>query len=152
TQHRLGCRTDQAGRRVMSIERVTDLVTYLHRHPNGVTKDQMATALHCSSQTVVLTIQELRDYLGDIEGFNLVGEPDGASLPQGQWKYRLVSSQAEANWWMTNRHHDAIRRLKTLQAIEASIEAATDGRTTEGREARLINRALTRLIEDIEDI
>lgn len=93
--------------------------------------------------------RRLRLLLGDDDRINLVCDPQGRSE---RWLYRLVGSPEDAGPWVANRLRDLQARLETQHAVSQSLVSATDGRTTEGRKARIYAKAFGRLIEDVKDL
>jgi hypothetical protein len=94
-------------------------------------------------------VHDLRIFLGDFDSMNFPCEPDPDDL-NGPWLYRLAGTLDDVRLWATNRVGDAETRLRTIQAMLTSIVRATDGRTTEGRRARVMETALRHLVEDLD--
>lgn len=134
----------------MTAERAANLAQYLLDNPTGLTRPEMAALLGCSEQTVQFTIQELRDSLADIEGYNLICEPDTTTWPQQPWIYRLVNNLDDARWWARNRLRDSRRRIETQRAVMSSVAIALDRRTVDGRKAHAIEVALRHLSENLQ--
>lgn len=96
-------------------------------------------------------VQKLRDILAaDGDTINVVCEPDGWRQP---WQYRLRAGgdilDAEESRWMTNRLGDTERRITTIGHVLDAAVNATDGRTIEGRKARIYQLHISRAIEEI---
>lgn len=117
--------------------------------PDGLTVDDMGAALDCSHRQVRTSIHDLRLFLGDSDTINLPCEPQGSGE---RWMYRLVGDLDGTRRWMTNRLGDVDSRIRTMRGLAASIVNGTDGRTYDGRRSRLIERALRRLVEDLDDL
>jgi hypothetical protein len=135
--------TPRKGRKMR--ERVGLLFDFASSQPEGFDKRDAAEALGIDIAAVPDVIHNLRLELasGDI---NLVAEPNGRG---NLWTYRLVGSTEDARIWQTNRIGDMESRLAIQQAVAHSMSVGTDSRTREGKKARLIDKALTRLLEDL---
>jgi hypothetical protein len=116
--------------------------------PDGLVVFQMMAALELDKWTVDQAIRDVRMIFADDE-INLVCDPQGASE---QWLYRLVGCYEEAAPWLASRSSDQETRLRTMKAVTQSMVNNADGRTTEGRKARLKLKYFTRLIEDLEEL
>jgi hypothetical protein len=132
-------------RRIERMEKLFDLAAF---NADGFTIDDAAAALGCSTQQVRTAVSDLRSFLAD-DSINLVCEP-GRHLEQ--WIYRLVGNFDDARGWTANRIGDAEARLLTLKAVATSVMAGTDGRTLEGKRAKVMVKALGRLVEDLGEI
>jgi Asp-tRNA(Asn)/Glu-tRNA(Gln) amidotransferase A subunit family amidase len=94
-------------------------------------------------------IRDLRAWLGEYDSVSLPCDPQG----QGdRWLYRLTGDLSEVEAWSANRMRDADSRLRTMQAMLASIVSGTSGRTRDGYRARLMERQLRRLVEDLDGL
>lgn len=130
-------------------ERVNELFDYLVLNP-GVTQEEMAAALNVPTSVIRNTIRLLRRVCGEDDTVNLVCEPNG---PVNEaWVYTLVGTMDNSEWWLRNRFHDLEARLETAGSVLAAIERGLDGRSAEGRRARIWHRALERAREDIEEL
>lgn len=130
-------------------ERVGALFDLLAGEPDGLTVTDMRCALGCGVTATEQAIRDLRLTLGDSDSINVVCDPQG----QGEeWRYRLVGDLDGNRRWIANRLGDTESRLRTMRAVATSLVAATDGRTLDGRRARLIDKALRRLVEDLEEV
>lgn len=129
-------------------ELVDKLGDFALDHPEGWTISEAASGLKWPKHKVRQVIRDLRDLFGEDKDVNLVCEPDG----WGEWVYRLTGKLDEARWWISNRIADSDRRIRTILAVNRSIVAATDGRTIEGKRARLTVKYLERLVEDLSDL
>jgi hypothetical protein len=130
-------------------QRRDDLWDLLVAAPLGVTVDDMMAVCGWTHHQSNMAIRDLRRHLGDTDTVNLICEPQGQSE---RWLYRLVGNLADVRGWVDNRIGDADSRIRTLQAVMTSIVSATSGRTTEGKKARVMEKALRRLVEDLDDI
>ena len=126
-----------------------DLWDDLTSNPSGLTVEDMMSIRSWTHDQANHAIRDLRTWLGDYDSVNLPCEPQG----QGdRWIYRLTGDLSEMEWWSENRVKDADTRLRTMQSMLASIVAGTSGRTVQGRKARLMERQLRRLVEDLDDL
>ncbi len=126
-----------------------ELGTLLADSPAGMTINEMCRTLNWNPATTRRAIRALRLVLGDADTINVVCEP---TEHRQQWAYRLVGHLNEAQWYTSNRIDDLEARVVTQSAIARSIEAGTDGRTNDGKRARILARGLTRILEDIEEL
>lgn len=131
--------------------RIGNLFDFLAEHPDGVTIGQIAVELGTSVMNARYIVQGLRDALGDDDTINLPCDPDPAN-PKGPWLYRLVGTYDGIERWSTNRILDTERRLQTQLAMVTSVANGAKANTIEGRKARIMRKALTRLLEDLEEI
>jgi hypothetical protein len=92
--------------------------------------------------------RRLRLILGE-DDINLVCTPQGEGEP---WLYELVGNLENAGPWVRNRLRDLEARIETQHAVSRSLVTATDGRTVEGRKARLFAKTLGRLQEDLAEL
>jgi hypothetical protein len=132
-------------------QRRIDLIDFALANPDGITVEDMMAEFGWNMRVANETIRDVRLYLGEFEDINFPCDPDPAD-PTGRWLYRLVGTLDEVRGWTANRMGDAESRLRTMQAMMKSIVAATNGRTTIGRKARTTEKALRRLVEDLDDI
>lgn len=93
--------------------------------------------------------RRLRITLGEDDEINLVCDPQGSGE---KWLYRLVGNLEEAGPWVANRLRDMEARLETQHGVAKSVVTATDGRSVEGRKARLFAKVYSRLREDLEEL
>lgn len=96
-------------------------------------------------------VQKLRDILaanGDV--ISVVAEPNG---PRQPWLYGLRAGQsivdAERSRWAPNRLQDAERRIMTIGHVLEVAVNATDGRTVEGKKARIYHLHIKRAQEEV---
>ena len=130
-------------------DRVGELFDYLADQPEGVTIDDIAAELGVVYSRARKIVRKLRLLLGETDQINLVCDPAGASE---RWIYRLVGNLEAARPWIDTRLRDLEARLETSRAVAKSLISATDGRTNDGKRVRKIERALTRLLEDLEEL
>lgn len=126
---------------------------YLVSHPDGGTVHDFAEALSFPLPTIRRGIRDARMILGEGDTLFILCEPQGAREP---WRYYLVDGSQVVNMeesnWAVNRIHDAQSRVALIATAMRVAERATDGRTLEGKKARVLARACSRLVEDLEEI
>ena len=120
-------------------ERTANMVYDLMADQQQRTKTEMSIGVGVGKQGVTDAIRWLRHTLADTEDLNLVCHPQ----QKGEWKYQLVGNIEQARPWITNRMADCKTRLVTIRGVAASVE---------GREARIIKKGISRILEDIEDL
>jgi len=130
-------------------ELVGRLFDYAVTQPEGFTNVEAAKALEISVDRFNRAVHRIRIMLADDDSINLIATRE---FPQQPWRYQLVGTLAESLWWISNRERDSETRLRTMAAVMKSIVNATDGRTVEGKRARMIYKALSRLVEDLDDL
>lgn len=96
-------------------------------------------------------VQALRDILaanGDV--ISVLAEPQGS---RGPWRYSLQAGttivDAEKSQWVVNRLKDAERRVKTITHVLEVAVNSLDGRTVEGKKARIYHLHINRAQEEI---
>lgn len=118
--------------------------------PDGFTVENAMDVLGLTHPQANTAIRDLRRFLGESgDTINLPADPQSKG---DRWLYRLVGSLNEVRGWVMNRVRDTESRLRTMQAMMSSIVAATDGRSIEGRKARVMDKALRRLVEDLDEL
>jgi hypothetical protein len=130
-------------------EHLTALFDYLAASPDGVTINDIADGLDVNLPLARKVVHTFRITYGADDELNLVCEPNGHLQP---WLYRLVGTISDAQAWVANRVADAEARLETMAAVLGSAARATDGRSTDGKKARILLRAITRAQEDLAEI
>lgn len=126
-----------------------ELFDLLVSNPGGLNVNDMMDQLGFTHKQVNEAIHDLRAYLGEYDSINLPCQPQGRGE---RWLYQLVGTFAGVRDWTANRVGDSESRIRTMQSMLTSIVSATDGRTNEGKRARTMERALRRLVEDLDDI
>ncbi len=129
-------------------ELMDKLFDYLADRPDGATMDEIAAVLDVTHRKAKRVVRELRLFLGG-DSINLTADPQGSGEP---WLYRLVGDVDNARAWVANQWRHAESRLETMIAFTESLLNATDGRSLEGRKARVLNRHLVRAKEDLTEI
>lgn len=118
-------------------------------NPQGLTIDEMQVLMHATYQVVRKAINDLRAYLGEYDEFNLICNPQGGGE---RWLYELVGDYDGMRPWAANRVMDTETRLRTQASVSGAVVRGTDGRSIEGKKARLMHRSLTRLVEDLDTL
>jgi hypothetical protein len=118
--------------------------------PGGVTVDDICIELDITHHQANEAIRDLRRFLGDTDTINFPCEPTGKGE---RWVYRLVGDLDGMRVWNANRVRDAESRFRTMDGMMTSIVRSYRGqRTVESRKARVMERALQRLVEDLDTI
>lgn len=125
------------------------LYDLLVANPTGITVDDMMDLLDVSYETARKTIRDLRRFLGDDDEINVPCTPNGMNE---RWLYTLEATLENSQEWISNRLGDAESRLETMAAMTASLVRSTDGRSIEGKKARILDRAFRRAAEDLADL
>lgn len=133
--------------------RIDDLVDalfdYAVANPDGFTNQQFMDEHGLTHLTHFNKVaNRLRAALAD-DTITLICDPQGSGE---RWTYRLVGNVEDGSPWVQNRLRDAESRFSTMAAVVTSLVNATDGRTLDGRRARLMLKSLTRLREDLADL
>lgn len=129
-------------------EKIQILWDYALAHPDGFTRYDIADDLGWTNTDLSHIARHLRMFFADDE-ITLTATPQGKGAA---WLYQLVGNVEDAAPWSRNRLMDAETRLQTMHAVAQSLVNATDGRTMEGRRARIMEKALRRLNEDLIDL
>jgi hypothetical protein len=132
-----------------SSEAIGALFDYAVEHPGGFTYQDAMNDLGWQKPYFTRVHRQLRLLLGNDDQINLVCDPQGRGEP---WRYRLIGDIEGARGWVDNRLRDSESRVTTVRAITASLVRATDGRTNDGRRARIMNRGLGRILEDLAEL
>lgn len=125
-----------------------ELFDYATANPEGFTNEDFMAARDVSLERFKTAAKNLRKTFED-DTINLVCDPAGDG---GRWIYRLVGTFKEAKPWIKNRLDDTESRLVTINSVATSSVNGSDGRTLEGRRARLIEKTTRRLIEDLVEL
>lgn len=132
----------------LAITRAEQLFDYAISKPDGFTRPEACIDLEMTWPEFNSAVHRLRKILG-YDDITLVCDPAGMRQP---WTYRLSGELDSGSAWVSNRLRDSEARFTTIENVVKPLVSATDGRTTEGRRARVILRAVTRLREDLSDI
>ena len=131
------------------IKRRNDLLDQLNANPTGITVDDMMATHGWDLRKANTAISDVRRYLGKNDVMNLVCEPQGQ---YARWLYRLVGTLDEAEPWTKNRTEDVESRLRTMNAVMSSVVRSTNGRTKEGKRARMLETGLRHLVENLDNL
>lgn len=129
-------------------EKAGVLFDYAVDHRDGFTYEQVATVLGWDYATFMDVVRRLRLILGD-EEHTLLCTPQGSGE---RWLYRLTDDPDVHLIWSRFRLRTVETSLETAEHAAQSITNATDGRTVDGRKARIILRSVHRLREDLAEI
>lgn len=132
-------------------EAIGRLFDYAVEHADGFTYRDVEADLGWPRSYFTKIHRKLRLLLGNDDEIVLVCDPQGRREP---WRYRLVggSKIEDAVVWQGNRIRDSAARIVTQCAATAAQVRATDGRTNDGRRARIMHRGLTRIQEDLAEL
>ncbi len=128
--------------------RANRLFDFACEQPNGFTREEGMAEIGGGRSDFTRALRDVRVALGEDE-INVVSEPRGASE---SWRYRLVGTWDEAAPWAGRRTENICAQLTTVYSVAGSIVAATDGRTFDGRRARLVRKVVGRLVEDLAEL
>lgn len=117
-------------------------------HPEGWETREVCAHFEWTRDHLAKAIRSLRLILSGDE-INLICTSQGFGQPK---RYRLVGDVERATPWINQRIKGMESQLETVHAVASSLVNATDGRTVAGRKARLVDRHVGRLIEDIGDL
>lgn len=123
-----------------------DLWDYAVAHPDGFTNEQAMSEFDWDLKTFNTAVQDLRLLLED-DQITLPCDPQGQ---HEKWLYRLVGHYDDGRAWAINRLLDSETRLRTIEAYSSALMHSTDGRTADGKKARLIHSTAAYLREQIE--
>lgn len=125
----------------------TQLFDALADHPDGFTIHEISALLEIPRQTANMVIRTLRLTLGQGDSITVPYRVDGR-----QRRY-FLASQVEALVERNNiRQTTYASNMETEIAMWQAVKAQTNGRTVEGRKARLYLKYWTRLSEDINEL
>lgn len=127
-------------------ERAIELYEYAVDHPDGFTNIEATTELNWPNLSTFRAVARTLRLLFIDDSINLICEPNGI----GPWTYRLVGTYDDAQLWARNRLLDSETRLGTIEAVSHSVVQATDGRSTDGRKARMIYNTVHYLRQQLE--
>lgn len=130
-------------------EKIGRLFDYAAENKDGFTYQDVERDLDWQRGQFFNTARQLRLMLGNDDTINLVCDPQGQGQP---WRYQLVGNVEGARGWISNRLTDTETRIATILAICSTLVRATDGRTGEGKRARIMNKGLSRIIEDLAEL
>jgi hypothetical protein len=131
-------------------EREGLLYDYAVEHPDGFVWHEAMDDLGWTHRNYEFqrAVKDVRLTLADDE-ITLVCDPQGLREP---WLYRLVGTYEEGEAFTVNRLNDSEARLETIEAVTAALVNATDGRSLDGRKARLIHNNVQHLRLQIQTL
>jgi len=115
--------------------------------PQGWTIHEIGTYLSVPRQVGQEVIRRLRRLLADTDQVNVVYRVAGRAR-----KYILIGTLEDAKERLNIRLATYQEQFATETAILRSLVAGSDGRSREGRKARVVLRAFTRALEDVAEI
>lgn len=128
-------------------EKIFDLLS-----SGDLTSHQLLARLGCHRTEFTKAIQTLRDILaasGDV--ISVVAEPHGPDQP---WLYGLRAGKqiinAEDSRWIPNQFQHAERRIKTIVHVLDVASNSLDGRTLDGKKARIYRLHMNRALEEVQ--
>lgn len=124
------------------------LYDYAVTRPEGFTYKDIDREFRWDRHRFLGVVRRLRSILG-AEDITLTCTPGRSREP---WVYQLVGTYDAARPWATNRVGDLESRLQTIHHVAQSLTNGSDGRTLEGKKARLIERTVRHLVENLADL
>jgi hypothetical protein len=94
-------------------------------------------------------VRRLRRILGGDSDGTLVCTPQ---MKGERWRYELTGEWAKAAPWAHTRIGDVESRLGSIHDVVGAVIRITDGRSVDGRKARLIRKVVGRLREDLAEV
>lgn len=135
------------------IDMAIKLADWVANHPDGfIMRGATLKAIGARTPSEAgAAVRILRGHLATVgAGWNLVCEPAGKGNP---WVYRLANTLAGgADPWIRNRLGDQVTRTRSSLHVLASIIDATDGRSADGRTARILHRHYERALQDLAEV
>lgn len=129
--------------------RAGELFDYSVVQPEGYEAKQAEDELQWTHAQFTRAVRQLRRILGSDDEINLICTNQGFGAPM---LYQLVGDIERAGPWVTTRLRALESQLETVHSVAASLARGTDGRTVQGKKARLIHRYVGRLREDLGDL
>lgn len=121
--------------------------------PDGMTIYDIAVKIDLPVHSCRRAMRNARLTLAEGDTLFVIAEPQG---PREPWLYKLVDGKVlvrpDESGWTTNRVGDAQSRVHLLHVAMDVAARATDGRSIEGRKARVMAKSLRRLDEDLTEI
>lgn len=124
------------------------LLVFAMEHTDGYTWEDAAAEFSWSRRRVGQATHTLRVILAT-EPENLVCEQE---TPLRPWVYRLTDEKGHTRAWASNRVLDLETRLETMLGVAQSTVKATDGRTDPGKRARVMERGIRHILENLADL
>lgn len=114
--------------------------------PDGLDKHQIASKLGVPVRVVVPILRKLRLILGGGDSINIPWRSEGRRRI-----YFLTGQIEQGQQWQAARISKKLADLEVDLAWWRSMVEATDGRTVDGKKARLALRHQQRLFEDMSE-
>jgi hypothetical protein len=130
-------------------EKMGRLFDYAVDHPEGFTYQDIEKDIGWRRTEFFKVTRQLRALLGNDDQINLVCNVQGQHEP---WLYRLVGNFEDSREWNRNRVDDAESRMATIGAVLTSVVKGTDGRSRDGRRARIMELAIRHAKENLAEI
>jgi len=124
------------------------LFDFAAAHRRGFTYEDVSRRLHWPYPAFMGAVRRVRRILGN-EDQTLLCTPQGSGE---RWLYQLTSDPKVHRTWTRFRLKSIESSLETTERAATTIMRATDGRTVDGRKARLIERSVRHLREDLAAI
>jgi len=118
---------------------MSSLLDYAESKPDGFNKYEAVKDLELRDLAEFsVAVNDLRDICaGSTQA--LICEPTG----KGQaWTYKLIGTFEDSGIWMKFRQRALVSHLKTANNVAKSIAASTDGRSLDGKHARVHQRRI----------
>lgn len=123
-----------------------ELFDFAVAHPEGFTRGQACEEFTCASREYDTAVRELRRILGTDDNIYLACWTNGN---RGQWRYQLIGNFDGAREWGAWMLAHSEARIETQQWLYRALVKALDGRTVEGRKAKMMERAMRHLHEEL---
>src|SRR5262245_17849949 len=135
------------------LNRAEELYDMLADAPDGMLSSEIEATAGWTLNERLKAAQTLRDWLAmEDDTITLTCDPD-PYIPLGPWRYRLIGGNGvidpEQSRWMINRLGDMERRLATIKHVIDVAAKTLDGRSIEGRKARIYRMHIGRAEEEI---
>lgn len=108
-----------------------------------VTRQEVADHLNMSPRSIDRVVRDVRILLGATDSITVAARTN----PGG---YKLVGTYEDAREWVTGRLSDAEVRLESIRYSMQALVTGTDGRTMDGKKARLIEMTTRHLVEQLQ--
>lgn len=130
-------------------DKAGQLFDFASGHARGFVFKQVHDKFGWERYTFGRAVRRVRRILRSNSDGTLICTPQGMSEP---WRYQLTGNWQEAAPWAHNRIGDVESRLETIEDVTVGVLQVTDGRSADGRKAKLVVKVIRRLREDISDI
>jgi hypothetical protein len=130
-------------------DRAAELFDFAAGHRKGFTYNNIAAKFGWDYGTFLGAVRRLRRILGGSSDGTLVCTPQARGE---RWRYELTGDWQKAAPWAHNRIGDVEARLESIDYVVTTVSRIIDGRSVDGRKARLIRKVVGRLREDLGEI